>query len=351
MEKIVEEVVDRKRSTDLTNTSMSYAQSTSSKTTPAKPVNSGTRSSPKLPPPVIELDEIYLNGINAGQLPSGEPGCARGCKDPSCRGVRHCLLKLPNLATGTCSRCARAHGGGTPCPATNKVCARCNKEGHFAAACRSAPTFRQQSKSGRQARRNERRSSQPSADDDHQSIKDVNSGDKGQQRTVCNAAITIDDVPEGEEAIPDIFAIRITHPTVVTQYDSPTVVQTNVPTLKGPQLPGADICVLALWDTGATGSFVRTDVINTLAARANTPVSWPEGKSQRIATLADNKSRVPLRGTCSLRLTTPKASAVITAYVVDHLSLPLVIGVPALQALGVRLEFSPRGKVSVKTGA
>ncbi|KAF4685694.1 hypothetical protein FOZ60_006250 [Perkinsus olseni] len=73
---------------------------------------------------------------------------------------------------------------------------------------------------------------------------------------------------------------------------------------------------MALLDTGATGNFVRADVHKALAVKANTSLRWPERKSQRIATLADNKSR-----------------ATITAYVVEDLSLLLVIGVPALQAL------------------
>ncbi|KAF4748455.1 hypothetical protein FOZ63_020295, partial [Perkinsus olseni] len=96
--------------------------------------------------------------------------------------------------------------------------------------------------------------------------------------------------------------------------------------------------------------FVRADVLKALAVKANTSLRWPNHKSQRIATLADNKSRVPLCGTCSLNLTTSKSAATITAYVVEYLSLPLVIGVPALQALRVRMEFSPQGAVSVRTG-
>ena len=37
----------------------------------------------------------------------------------------------------TCSRCNRQHGKIHPCPAKNKTCRRCNKIGHFEAACQT----------------------------------------------------------------------------------------------------------------------------------------------------------------------------------------------------------------------
>ncbi|KAF4697878.1 hypothetical protein FOZ63_017931 [Perkinsus olseni] len=112
--------------------------------------------------------------------------------------------------------------------------------------------------------------------------------------------------------MPGIFAFR-TRPTTSTENEPATMAKPAAPDLKGPQvktpvsasipqIPETVVSAMAWLNTGATGNFVRADVHKALAVKANTSLRWPERKSQRIATLADNKSRVPLCGTCSPNL-------------------------------------------------
>ncbi|KAF4685692.1 hypothetical protein FOZ60_006248 [Perkinsus olseni] len=107
--------------------------------------------------------------------------------------------------------------------------------------------------------------------------------------------------------MPDIFAIR-TRPTTSTENEPATMAKPAAPDLKGPQvktpvsasiphIPETVVSAMALLDTGATGNFVRADVLKALAVKADTSLRWPERESQHIATLADNKSSVPLCGT------------------------------------------------------
>ncbi|KAF4725024.1 hypothetical protein FOZ63_000356 [Perkinsus olseni] len=127
--------------------------------------------------------------------------------------------------------------------------------------------------------------------------------------------------------------------------------QPRTPITVGVPHSSSTVSVLALWDTGASGTFVRVDVLEALAAKSGKKFTKPSSSSSTVcATLADNKTKIELLGTCLITLTSPKTTATVRAFVTDRLSYPLVIGVPALLALRANLHFDSNGEVHITTG-
>ncbi|KAF4745424.1 hypothetical protein FOZ63_011733 [Perkinsus olseni] len=152
----------------------------------------GSLEASQLPPPVIELDEVHVNGINAGPLLSGNL----------------------DVQEAQCAPATR--------PKTNEGQTRHKQQGEVFIAIKN-----------------------------------------------------IDDIPSGKGTMPDIFATR-TRPTTSTEREPATMGKPATPDLKAPQVktpasasipqtPETVVLVMALLDTGATGSFVRADVLKALA--------------------------------------------------------------------------------------
>ncbi|KAF4656718.1 hypothetical protein FOL47_008800, partial [Perkinsus chesapeaki] len=300
---------------------------------------------------VMDLDETFLNGVQPGPLPDGSQGCARGCKDPACKGVRTCKLQKPILPASACFYCARSHGEvrETDCPAYRKVCARCNQVGHFAAACRSPPLT-----SGRRHGKGKGKGKSRSRDDsDPPSSSNNTSGPSTQSEA---AEVSLDGFPTAGCSTAEIYTLLATVSPSVAKTDLPSCrlrgvkvqapVSIQLVTQGGHDTPRIfDKCVvMALWDSGASGNFVRYDIIEKILGRA------PKGgASGNIAILADG-SRIESVGICKLLVHTSRCTATIAAFVVKHLTCPLVLGTPGLSALGVRIDFIKAGSVSISTG-
>ncbi|KAF4723480.1 hypothetical protein FOZ62_025720, partial [Perkinsus olseni] len=297
---------------------------------------------------VVELDETFLNGVQPGPLPDGSFGCARGCKDPSCKGVRTCQLQKPNLPSGVCSYCARAHGGSreTDCPAYRKVCARCSQAGHFAAACRSAP-----SKTGK---RHARGKGKGKPNPKPGNVTAQNDAAKPSQDS--SVMVTLDGAPTTGCSSAEIYSIlasaNLTKKGEREASDrlrgakvQATVSVQLLTRDESGGLRASDKCnLVALWDSGASGNFVRYDIIEQILGR---PPKGGVGCS--AATLADG-SRIQSLGICRLSVQSPRCTATVMAFVVKDLTAPLVIGTPGLAALGVRIDFGNDGNVSISTG-
>ncbi|EER16754.1 gag/pol/env polyprotein, putative [Perkinsus marinus ATCC 50983] len=119
----------------------------------------------------------------------------------------------------------------------------------------------------------------------------------------------------------------------------------------------ASVTASCLWDSGATATLVRRDVIQLLDERSQLPalsrvmsVSPTVGSTPTTeAILADNRTRISIQGTCRLRLATRNATAELDVFIVDQLGCPIILGVPTLAALRVTLSFSD-SSISITTG-
>ncbi|KAF4722332.1 hypothetical protein FOZ62_025662, partial [Perkinsus olseni] len=111
--------------------------------------------------------------------------------------------------------------------------------------------------------------------------------------------------------------------------------------------------VSCLWDTGATATLVRADVLDLLDKKNLVSVSscvrQSRSSSVSTAVLADNTTRMSIQGTCRLVLRTENAVVELEAFVTNELGCPLILGIPALRALRVRLEFAADG-IKITTG-
>ncbi|KAF4725446.1 hypothetical protein FOZ63_017235, partial [Perkinsus olseni] len=249
-----------------------------------------------------DLDDIFLNGVQAGPLPDGSVGCARGCKDPFF--------------------------------------------GHFAAACRSQPVL-----GGRRANKGKGKGKGKNKDRD--SGKVDKKPDEPNGDNPLPPAVTMDGLVGSDEPLMEIYSLEVSTCNVDTDTAASlrgTRVQTTIPAQlvttdkNGEIRRSAKVLIRTLWDSGASGNFLRYDAVERILGRP--PIC---GGSSGSATLADG-STIEAVGVCRLNLFTPKCTATIMAFVVKDLTTPLVLGTPGLRALGARLDFATNGTVSITTG-
>ncbi|KAF4651508.1 hypothetical protein FOL47_000353, partial [Perkinsus chesapeaki] len=152
---------------------------------------------------------------------------------------------------------------------------------------------------------------------------------------------------------PEIFTVAVpptlTLRSVAVSQELRTTITVGYPGCAEP------VTVSCLWDTGATATLIRSDVLKLLdkkngcAVFDNIKATRGGGSQSAEAVLADNVSRISIRGSCRVVLQTSNASADSEVFVADSLGCPLIIGVPTLSALNATFTFTPDG-VSITTG-
>ncbi|KAF4670049.1 hypothetical protein FOL47_002280 [Perkinsus chesapeaki] len=339
----------------------SSSSSTTTSTTTTKPTGSSTNDGGN--------NVNFKTVIDSEAGPNGDPNQAS-------EGRAH-TFKPHNFKNRGCRRCYKGGHRAILCsaPAPRNVTSRCHcgAASHSAAECRTPAS----------ALSCERCGNHPSLPDQHPhrsgvcpyDLTQIQQLEKPKATPPANNLVRIDgeigcDIPKLEIfsiSLPDSTESRSptkTPPTSPNREVSLAVAELSSGTTNTPTQPctsikvglpdspsSASVCALALWDTGASGTFIRIDVLKKLAEKANLRLhSSSSGEGVASATLADNQTQIKLLGVCSLTLTSPKTSATVKAYVTDRLSYPVVIGVPSLFALQARLSFSSDGIVEILTG-
>ncbi|KAF4755406.1 hypothetical protein FOZ63_027185 [Perkinsus olseni] len=182
----------------------------------------------------------------------------------------------------------------------------------------------------------------------------LSTGSSGGTSSLPSSSLSAERLPSSPSVVtpPSPSAVNVLLTGVCSASTGDRVAQPCTPIIVGlPSSSLSTVTALALWDTGASGTFIRSDVLEKLANKAGLQFKRPSTPSTPVcATLADSQSQIKLLGVCSITLASPKAATTVQAYVTDQLSYPVVIGVPTLFALKARLDFGNDGIVKITTG-
>ncbi|KAF4650324.1 hypothetical protein FOZ61_000422, partial [Perkinsus olseni] len=183
---------------------------------------------------------------------------------------------------------------------------------------------------------------------------ELSTGSSGGTSSLSSSSLSTERLPSSPSVVtpPSSSAVNALLTGVCSASTGDRVAQPCTPIIVGlPSSSLSTVTALALWDTGASGTFIRSDVLEKLANKAGLQFKRPSTPSTPVcATLADSQSQIKLLGVCSITLASPKAATTVQAYVTDQLSYPVVIGVPTLFALKARLDFGNDGIVKITTG-